>query len=85
MSPKCPECGSTHLHQRDEVRSGGSKGPHLLPDLGTFWSSARITVVICADCGLVRFYGCEDARAKAMEYWAPVSSTPDPSVPPPLP
>ena len=44
--------------------SGGHHGPCLLPGLGGFLSFAQLNVVVCADCGLTRFYAEPEARTK---------------------
>jgi DNA-directed RNA polymerase subunit RPC12/RpoP len=60
----CPGCGSRTLYESRGVGSGGSHGPNLLPGLGTLFSSAKLTVVVCRDCGLTRFFAQSEARAK---------------------
>jgi predicted nucleic-acid-binding Zn-ribbon protein len=59
----CPECKSPNLFCI-ETNSGGGYGPILLPRLGGFLRMARFCVVVCADCGLTRFYAEPGARAK---------------------
>lgn len=80
-SAKCPECGAESLH-RTTTNSGGGYGPVLLPGLerpiswGTFFSGtfAQLTVVVCAECGLTRFYADAEARAKLPQAtgWLPI-------------
>ena len=36
----------------------------LLPNLGGFFRFPKFEVVVCADCGLTRFYADAPARAK---------------------
>ncbi len=50
----CPECGG-QLHTTETGAKGGY-GPNLLPGLGRFLSGARMNVVLCEDCGLLRLY-----------------------------
>jgi len=60
----CPECGKSSLYKSPRaVPAGGQYGPSLLPGLGGFLRHARFTVVVCAHCGLTRFYA--DARARS--------------------
>jgi predicted nucleic-acid-binding Zn-ribbon protein len=59
----CPECAGTKLFSRD-VASGGRYGPQLLPGLGAFMQFAKFRVVVCADCGLTRFFAEPSARRK---------------------
>ncbi len=59
----CPECSGHSLYQT-ATSSGGHHGPYLLPGLGGFLSFARWNVVVCADCGLTRFYASDEARSK---------------------
>ena len=46
------------------VNSGGGHGPILLPGLGGFLHFAAFDVVVCAACGLTRFYTERSALAK---------------------
>jgi len=52
------------LYQARDVDSGGSGGPDFLPGLGRFILSAKFTLVVCRDCGLVRLFAQPEARAK---------------------
>ena len=38
----------------------------LLPKLGSFFRPAYFRVVVCADCGLTRFYTEPEARTKLL-------------------
>lgn len=62
QSPKkqCPECGSSNLYCSDPIAAVGGYGPDLLPGLGKLFSSARFTAVLCADCGLTRYYATKE-------------------------
>jgi predicted nucleic-acid-binding Zn-ribbon protein len=59
----CPECGQKNLFVT-EANSGGGHAPNYLPRLGGFFSAAKFEVVVCADCGLTRFFASPEARAK---------------------
>ena len=59
----CPECGGASLYVTS-AESAGATGPVLLPGLGTFLSYAMMQVVLCRDCGLLRFYAAEAARSR---------------------
>ena len=60
----CPECGNKRLYATDGVSAGGGYAPNHLPGLGTFFSAAKFTVVVCKDCGLTRFFASASARDK---------------------
>ena len=60
---QCPECDGHSLYHTT-ARSGSGYGPVLLPGLGRFLRMADFHVVVCADCGLTRFYAAQDARSK---------------------
>jgi predicted nucleic-acid-binding Zn-ribbon protein len=61
----CPACGSRDQFQPlKPVRSGGGQAPNLLPGLGTWYQAAAFELVLCADCGLTRFYAVREAREK---------------------
>lgn len=63
----CPECGHSNVYSSDEVSAGGGYAPNYLPGLGTFFSSAKFTALVCKDCGLTRFFASKDARDKLPE------------------
>jgi predicted nucleic-acid-binding Zn-ribbon protein len=61
----CPECGSRDQYQAGKpVSAGGGHAPNFLPDLGTWYRPGRFEVVVCADCGLTRYYAEAEARQK---------------------
>lgn len=60
----CPHCGGTTLYRSQEVGAGGSHGPDFLPGLGRFLFPARLVLVVCRDCGLLRFFAQPEARKK---------------------
>jgi predicted nucleic-acid-binding Zn-ribbon protein len=57
----CPNCTGTDLYKR-RLKSGGGDGPYLLAGLGGFLHFAEFEVVVCADCGLTRFFAEPEAR-----------------------
>lgn len=61
---QCPECGGNRIHSHGGISAGGGYAPNYLPGLGSFFSSGKFTVRVCADCGLTRFYASPEARAK---------------------
>lgn len=48
----CPNCNGTILNASRKPVSAGGGQPDLLPGLGTLFVSAKLAVVICAECGL---------------------------------
>jgi predicted nucleic-acid-binding Zn-ribbon protein len=60
----CPECGHSNLYSSGDVSAGGGYAPNHLPGLGTFFSAAQFTVVVCKDCGLTRFFAAAEALSK---------------------
>lgn len=60
---KCPECGLENIYATT-TNSGGGYGPILLPQLGGFLRMAAFEVLVCANCGLTRFYADAAARTK---------------------
>ena len=61
-SKKCPECSGGNLYE-DWNYAGGGHAPYYLRGLGGFLRIARFQVVVCADCGLTRFFAEQSARA----------------------
>jgi predicted nucleic-acid-binding Zn-ribbon protein len=59
----CPECGRQNTFTTI-TSAGGGYGPMLLPNLGGFMRFPKFEVVVCADCGLTRFYAVAEARAR---------------------
>ncbi len=64
----CPNCGSRALYRSPEVSAGGGYAPNYLPGLargfaGLFRTSEKFVLVVCADCGLTRFFARAEARA----------------------
>jgi predicted nucleic-acid-binding Zn-ribbon protein len=60
----CPNCGGKNLYKSENVSAGGGHAPDYLPGLGRFWSAEKLNVVLCKDCGLLRFFARESATAK---------------------
>ena len=67
----CPECGQRNLYASGEIpagKSGGSIGPfkqiNFLPGLENAFSYGQLTVVLCGDCGLMRFYASKEALSQ---------------------
>lgn len=64
VSP-CPTCESSNLYTSEKaVSSGGGYAPNYLPGLGPALRSARLDIIVCADCGHMRYFASEEARAK---------------------
>jgi hypothetical protein len=63
LNASCSECGSKDLYYH--CTTGGDFNP--LPDLGSFLAFATMFVVVCSNCGLIRFFADEDARKKLPE------------------
>ena len=63
----CPECGQSNLYSSSEVSAGGGYAPNYLPGLGSFFSVAKFTLVVCKDCGLSRFFASSEALGKLSE------------------
>ncbi len=71
----CPNCKGPNQYRAEKpVSAGGGYAPNFLPRLGTFFASARFTMIVCADCGLTRFFADNAARMKLAEsrHWARV-------------
>ena len=66
MPKSCRSCGDDALYQT-EVSAGGGYAPNYLPQLGTFWASAKFTVVVCENCGETTFFAPADARQNLRE------------------
>ena len=64
----CPNCQGRTLCAGPETGSGaGQHGPDYLNGLGGIFKAARLTVVVCRDCGLMRFFAGPKATAKLKE------------------
>lgn len=60
----CPECSGTNLYSQSDISVRGGYGPDLLPGAGSLFVSAKVKAVVCADCGLIRYYASPDALRK---------------------
>ena len=60
----CPECDGVNLYSQTDISVRGGYGPDLLPGAGAFFSSAKATAIVCADCGFIRYFASQDARRK---------------------
>ena len=64
ISP-CPNCRSTNLYRSSkQVSAGGGYAPNYLPGLGGMFASEKFDIVLCADCGLTRFFARPEATAR---------------------
>lgn len=61
QSKLCPNCSGEELYCR-RLSSAGGHGPYLLQGLGSFLHYAEFDVVVCARCGLTRFFAEPEAR-----------------------
>jgi predicted nucleic-acid-binding Zn-ribbon protein len=69
---KCPECESHSLYITKVTSAGHSIA--LLPGLGGFLRIAKFDLIVCANCGLTRFYAEASAREKLSQSprWRPL-------------
>jgi len=63
----CPNCRSSNLFRSKEISAGGGHAPDYLPGLGGFLCSEKFVLVVCAECGLARFFARPEATAKLAE------------------
>jgi hypothetical protein len=63
----CPHCDSNEVYEQHNVTANGDSGPSLLPGLGRWFHGAKMTVVVCHACGLIRLFGSPEARKKMSE------------------
>lgn len=77
MKP-CPVCGSDAIYQYKSFfpSPGSAGGETLLPGLGGLLSGTGIRPAVCADCGHIRLFADEAARAKlrTSKHWSPVTT-----------
>ena len=68
VSP-CPNCGSRNLFRTvNPVSAGGGYSPDFLPGLGNWLGTMRLFhIVLCGDCGLMRYFARQQARDKVVE------------------
>ena len=77
----CPECGGNDLWMT-LTNARGWRGPDLLPGLGGLLRPTPMHVVLCRECGLVRFFATQSAmdRVRSSKEWGTVP--PEPPAPP---
>lgn len=70
----CPECAGRNLHRSVPISAMGGYGPDLLPGLGKWFSGAKFVALVCADCGLARYYVTRESleRIRDNKKWRPV-------------
>ena len=59
------------MYRSEEVEATSTHGPNILPWLGRLFHRARMNLLLCRDCGLVRVFADAEARAKVSqsEHW----------------
>ncbi len=74
----CPECSGEDLRVNVTL-SGSGRLSGLLPGLGTWLTTAPLTVVVCRECGFVRFFAQPSALEKLdkVSDWQRVPSVED--------
>jgi hypothetical protein len=62
------------LYRSEEVEATSTHGPNILPGLGRLFHRARMSLVLCRDCGFVRVFADAEARAKVSQSnkWKPL-------------
>ncbi len=63
MTP-CPNCQSNEVYAYKETVPFTGKHVSYLPGLGTMFSAAYVKPVLCAECGLTRYFAQDDARER---------------------
>lgn len=63
MTP-CPHCRSERVFKSERAVDSTTIGGELVPKLGSAFSSAKMRAVVCADCGLLRYFVEPEARQK---------------------
>jgi hypothetical protein len=65
----CPNCDGTNLYvSSHKVSSGGFYAPNYLPGLNKLAAApTRLRVVVCIDCGLMRFFTDSDVTSRIPE------------------
>lgn len=79
MAP-CPHCQSDQVYKSDKPIDTTTIGGELLPKLASGrFSSAKVRAVVCASCGLVRFFADPPARLKleTSKHWTRVADVSD--------
>jgi hypothetical protein len=70
----CVECGAKSLFVSPAAAANGGQGPELLRGLGGWLSRAKMRVVVCKACGLMRLYAEDEAcdRLGNPNGWKPI-------------
>ena len=72
MKP-CPECQSEKVYIcNQKIETNPECLPNMLPKLGAgLFRVAKFVPVICGDCGFMRYFADEEARAKLADskFW----------------
>jgi predicted nucleic-acid-binding Zn-ribbon protein len=64
----CPNCDGTNLYASSHKVSSGVYAPNYLPGLNKLAApAARFRVVVCTDCGLMRFFTDSDVTSQIPE------------------
>ena len=78
LPTRCVHCGAESLYVR-RLSSAGH-GSYLLAGLGHFFHYAQFDVVVCAKCGLTRFFAEPSARERLPnDHWARLGRHPEDS------
>ncbi len=64
ISKNCPECDSTDLLVQNGIDTRGGYGPDLLPGASGVFASGKMRVVVCKNCGLIRYFASKEALSK---------------------
>lgn len=70
----CPACSSEKVYKyKKPITAGGGYAPQLIPGI-SLMSAGKFTPVVCASCGLVRFFadGRTVERIEASKHWSRV-------------
>lgn len=66
IAEKCSGCGKSECYESvAPVSATGAYAPSFLPGLGTWYRSPTFRVVVCAACGLIRFFA-EQSELQAL-------------------
>lgn len=69
---RCSDCRSTRLYEYESDVDTTTIGGELLPKLSSgVFGSAKVRPVVCAECGLLKYYAAKDAIEKlaASKHW----------------
>ena len=67
MKP-CPNCRSDAVYAYKDTVPFTGEHLSFLPGLGTVFAAAHVTPVLCADCGLARYFATDEAREKVTSH-----------------